>query len=138
MGRNLAALASGLLFGLGLAVSQMVNPKKVQAFLDVTGDWDPSLALVMGGALAVTGIAFRFVLKRKSPVFGGSFALPAVAKIDRKLLTGAAIFGAGWGLAGYCPGPALAALSRPSVEAVAFVFAMLAGSLLCRLTLERR
>ncbi len=138
MGRNIAALASGLLFGLGLAVSQMVNPKKVQAFLDVTGDWDPSLALVMGGALAVTAIAFRFVLKRKGPVFGGHFTLPAVVHIDRKLLAGAAIFGAGWGLAGYCPGPALAALSRPSVEATAFVIAMLAGSLLCHFLFERR
>jgi uncharacterized membrane protein YedE/YeeE len=138
MGRNLAALAAGLLFGLGLAVSQMVNPQKVQAFLDVTGDWDPSLALVMGGALAVTAIAFRLVLRRKTPVFGGSFALPAGGRIDRRLLAGAAIFGAGWGLAGYCPGPALAALSRPGVESIVFVIAMLAGSLLCRLLFERR
>jgi uncharacterized membrane protein YedE/YeeE len=138
MGRNLAALAAGLLFGLGLAVSQMVNPQKVQAFLDVTGDWDPSLALVMGGALAVTAIAFRLVLRRKTPVFGGRFALPAGGRIDRRLLAGAAIFGAGWGLAGYCPGPALAALSRPGVESIVFVIAMLAGSLLCRLLFERR
>ncbi len=138
MGRNLTALLSGLLFGLGLAVSQMVNPHKVQAFLDVTGDWDPSLALVMGGALAVTAIAFRLVLKRKAPVFGTSFAIPTGAVIDRRLLAGAAIFGAGWGLAGYCPGPALAALSRPGIEAVSFVIAMLAGSLLCRALTERR
>ena len=138
MGRNLAALFAGLLFGLGLAVSQMVNPKKVQAFLDVTGNWDPSLALVMGGALAVTGIAFRFVLRRPGPVFGGRFALPVGASIDRKLLAGAAIFGAGWGLAGYCPGPALASLSRPSVEIAVFVTAMLAGSLLCAAIFERK
>lgn len=138
MRRNLAALASGLLFGLGLAVSQMVNPNKVQAFLDISGEWDPSLALVMGAALVVTSIGFRFALRRKAPVFGGRFALPALAQIDLKLLAGAAIFGAGWGLAGYCPGPALAALSRPGLEAPAFVIAMFAGSLLCRLLVERR
>jgi hypothetical protein len=138
MGRNLAALLSGLLFGLGLAVSQMVNPKKVQAFLDVTGDWDPSLALVMGGALAVAAIAFRLALRRPQPVFGGSFALPATGGLDGRLLAGAAIFGTGWGLAGYCPGPALAVLARPGLEAIVFVIAMLAGSLLCRLALERR
>ena len=138
LARNLAALAAGLLFGLGLAIAQMVNPKKVQAFLDVTGNWDASLALVMGGALAVTAVAFRFVLRREAPVFGGSFALPVGTVIDRKLLAGAAIFGMGWGLAGYCPGPALAALSRPGVEAAAFVTAMLAGSLLCAVIFERK
>jgi uncharacterized membrane protein YedE/YeeE len=138
MGRDLAALFAGLLFGLGLAVSQMINPQKVQAFLDVTGDWDPSLALVMGGALAVTGIAFRFVLRRPGPVFGERFALPIGASIDLKLIAGAAIFGAGWGLAGYCPGPALASLSRPGVETVAFITAMLAGSMLCAVIFERK
>ena len=138
MGRNLAALFAGLLFGLGLAVSQMINPQKVQAFLDVTGNWDPSLALVMGGALAVTALAFRFVLRRPSPVFGGHFVLPAVASIDRKLVAGAAIFGTGWGLAGYCPGPALATLSHPKLEALIFVSAMLAGSLLCAAIFEQK
>ena len=136
--RNLAALGAGSLFGLGLAVSQMVNPKKVQGFLDVAGNWDASLALVMGGALAVTLVAFRLVLKRPRPLFDDSFQLPAAKSLDRRLLAGAAIFGVGWGLAGYCPGPALAALSRGGVEAFVFVLAMLIGSLACAALTERR
>ncbi len=110
----------------------------MQAFLDVTGNWDPSLALVMGGALAVTLIAFRLVLKRPRPLFEGEFHLPRLTRVDRRLLAGAAIFGVGWGLAGYCPGPGLAALSQLTLEAAAFVAAMIAGSLACAALMERR
>jgi uncharacterized membrane protein YedE/YeeE len=135
--RNAAALAAGVLFGLGLAVSQMVNPKKVQDFLDIAGNWDPSLMLVMGGALAVGLVAFRLARKRPQPLFDHVFHLPTLKELDPRLLAGAAIFGVGWGLGGYCPGPGLAALSRPGLEALAFVAAMIAGSLVCAALFER-
>ncbi len=98
--RNLVGLVAGVLFGFGLAVSQMINPNKVLAFLDVFGNWDPSLAFVMGGALVVTMIGFRIVLRRPRPLLGESFSLPMKRDLDARLLTGAAIFGVGWGLAG--------------------------------------
>ena len=103
--RNLAALAAGLLFGLGLAVAQMTNPLKVLAFLDIFGNWDPSLALVMGGAVAVTLVGFRLVLRQPAPLFDTKFHLPTRRDLDRNLLLGAALFGTGWGIAGFCPGP---------------------------------
>ena len=130
--KNASALAAGLLFGTGLAISQMVNPRKVLGFLDVTGDWDPSLALVMAGAVGVTMLAFRFVLKRGQPLFDGEFHLPRLTKVDLKLLVGSAIFGLGWGIGGYCPGPGIAALSTGSVEALVFVAGMALGSFLYR------
>ena len=130
--RNASALAAGLLFGLGLAVSQMVNPEKVLGFLDVAGNWDPSLALVMGGAVGAAMLAFRFVLKRKQPLFDGEFHLPRLTKVDLRLLVGSAIFGVGWGIGGYCPGPGIAALSAGSVEALVFVAGMALGSFLYR------
>lgn len=130
--KNASALAAGLLFGLGLAISQMVNPEKVLDFLDVAGNWDPSLALVMAGAVGVTMVAFRFVLKRKQPLFDGEFHLPSLTKLDRRLLVGAGVFGLGWGIGGYCPGPGIAALSSGSVEALVFVAGMAIGSLLYR------
>ena len=130
--QNAGALAAGLLFGLGLAISQMVNPRKVLDFLDVTGNWDPSLALVMAGAVGVTMLAFRFVLKRKQPLFDGEFHLPRLTKVDRRLLVGSGVFGVGWGIGGYCPGPGIAALSAGSVEALVFVAGMAIGSLLYR------
>ena len=130
--KNASALAAGLLFGLGLAISQMVNPRKVLDFLDVAGNWDPSLALVMAGAVGVTMLAFRFVLKRKQPLFDGEFHLSRLTKVDRPLLVGSAIFGLGWGLGGYCPGPGIAALSTGSVEALVFVAGMALGSFLYR------
>jgi uncharacterized membrane protein YedE/YeeE len=129
----LAALAAGALFGVGLAMSGMTDPRRVLGFLDVAGDFDPALLFVLGGAVATTMLLFRFVLRRGSPVLAPRFQLPGVARVDRKLLGGAALFGIGWGIAGYCPGPALAGLGIASVEALWFVPAMLAGMLLHRL-----
>jgi len=130
--RNASALAAGLLFGLGLAISQMVNPKKVLDFLDVAGNWDPSLALVLGGAVGVSMLAFRWVTKRRQPMFESEFHLPKMTRVDRRLLAGSAIFGIGWGIGGYCPGPGIAALSAASVEALVFVAGMALGSFLYR------
>lgn len=123
----LTAVFAGFLFGLGLAVSNMMDPAKVLSFLDILGDWDPSLMLVMGGAVAVTLPGFRLVLKRQRPLFTGQFHLPTKSDIDRPLLAGAAIFGLGWGLAGLCPGPALAGLVTGEPRIIGFVIAMLCG-----------
>lgn len=128
IGPNAAALLCGVLFGAGLTLSAMVNPEKVLNFLDVAGHWDPSLALVMGSAVAVTLVAFPLVLRRPRPWFGARFQLPHKSNLDAPLLIGAALFGVGWGLAGYCPGPALAALSFGRSEPLVFVLAMLVGS----------
>ena len=111
MNRIFAALLSGILFGLGLTVSQMINPSKVLAFLDLAGAWDPSLAFVMGGALGVTAIGYPLVLKRAHPMFAQAFQIPTINAIDMRLVGGSALFGVGWGLSGYCPGPAISALS---------------------------
>jgi len=117
---------AGLLFGLGLAVSGMADPEKVLGFLDPLGAWDPSLALVMGGALAVSIPGFALVRRRGRAVCG-PLQLPAAKSVDRDLLLGAVLFGIGWGLAGYCPGPALAGLGRLSMEALLFVPVMFLG-----------
>ena len=132
MNALLSALGAGFLFGTGLWVSGMANPKKVLGFLDVSGDWDASLMLVMGGAVAVTAIAFRFILKREKPLLEGEFQLPKKSDIDFPLVAGSAIFGLGWGIAGYCPGPAITALSTLSTESIVFVAAMIAGGFLQR------
>jgi uncharacterized protein len=129
----LAALAAGLLFGLGLTISQMANPAKVLGFLDLGGDWDPSLAFVLAGAVATSAIGFRLVQRVGRPLLAPAFRLPGATRIDRPLLLGAAIFGLGWGLIGFCPGPALAALGLDGSTAPVFVLAMLAGMLLHRL-----
>ena len=120
-------LASGLVFGIGLTISGMVNPEKVLAFLDPVGLWDPSLALVMAMALAVFSLTNAFLGKRIRPLFGSTFHRPSSLTIDRRLLSGAALFGVGWGLAGYCPGPALAALVFNFREAAIFLPAILLG-----------
>lgn len=125
-------LGAGFLFGVGLWISGMANPKKVLGFLDVTGDWDPSLMLVMGGALAVVLFGYRFVLRRAVPLFDKRFYIPARNDVDLRLVAGSAIFGAGWGIAGYCPGPALTALSTLSNESIVFVLAMIAGGFIHR------
>src|SRR5262245_65236339 len=104
--RPLASLLTGIVFGLGLVISGLANPAKVLNFLDVAGTWDPSLAFVMGGAVATTWLGYRLVLARPKPVCDTRFHLPTSTAIDRRLLAGAAVFGVGWGLAGYCPGPA--------------------------------
>jgi len=128
---------SGLLFGLGLTVSAMVNPAKVIGFLDLFGNWDPSLALVMGGGLAVTMPAFRFILKRDKPLLESRFFLPTSKDVDRKLLGGAVLFGIGWGLAGLCPGPALTSLVTLNSSVWLFVLAMVGGMFFHRLVLEK-
>lgn len=138
MRRILHALVAGAVFGLGLAVSQMTNPDKVLNFLDLAGQWDPSLALVMGGALAVAMPGFAWLRSRGCTLDCGSLPAPPAARIDRRLLIGSALFGIGWGLAGYCPGPALANLAHGSADAIVFVVAMLAGSQLARLLPELR
>jgi uncharacterized membrane protein YedE/YeeE len=130
---SLAALVSGALFGLGLAMAGMTDARRVLGFLDVFGAFDPTLMFVLGGAVATTTVLFRFVLRRGSPVLAHSFQLSNLKHIDRRLLGGAALFGIGWGIAGYCPGPALAGLGIVSVEALWFIPAMLAGMLLHRL-----
>jgi len=127
MKKILLALVSGILFGLGLSLSQMVNPEKVLGFLDITGNWDPSLAFVMIGALAVAFISFRWVLKRPAPLLDDSFHVSKRREIDKPLLLGAALFGIGWGMSGYCPGPALASLGLGTREALVMVIAIYAG-----------
>jgi hypothetical protein len=132
----LSAFGAGLLFGIGLWVSGMANPKKVLAFLDVAGNWDPSLLLVMAGAVAVTAAAFRPTLKRAAPLLEPKFVTPTRRDIDWPLLGGAAVFGAGWGIGGYCPGPALTALSNLTGEVFVFVAAMIAGGVVHKLLLD--
>lgn len=128
-----AAFLTGLVFGIGLVVSQMVNPAKVLNFLDVAGSWDPSLALVMVGAIAVTGLGYKLVLKQPAPVFAERFQVPTRQDLDARLLSGAAIFGIGWGLVGLCPGPALTVLGTGRGDAFIFAAAMFAGFFLNRL-----
>lgn len=132
--RNAASLLAGTLFGAGLAVSQMTDPAKILAFLDVTGDWDPSLLLVMGGAVAVSTVAFRWILKRPAPLLDTQFDLPQSRLIDGRLLAGAAVFGIGWGLAGYCPGPAVASVAFANPEALWVLPAIAVGTVLQRLS----
>lgn len=122
-----AAIAAGALFGAGLVVSGMTMPAKVIGFLDFAGAWDPTLMFVMGGAIAVHAVAYRLVRRRASPLLGGAFHVPTRKDIDVRLVAGAAIFGVGWGLAGYCPGPAVASIVTGRLAPIAFVAAMLAG-----------
>ena len=127
MSKLFLSLLSGLVFGLGLVVSGMSNPAKVLAFLDLAGAWDPSLALVMGGAIAVAMPAFWLAGRRQRAILGDPMQLPAARRIDRRLLLGSLAFGAGWGIAGFCPGPALVSLLAGQAKAWTFVAAMLAG-----------
>lgn len=124
---------SGLIFGLGLLVSGMANPLKVQNFLDVFGHWDPSLAFVMGGAIAVTLPGFFLLKKRERPLIAPEFRWPGRTDIDARLVGGAALFGIGWGLGGFCPGPALTALPFLTTGVLVFVPAMLAGFVLAKM-----
>ncbi len=127
MNKYFIALLSGIIFGLGLSLSQMVNPNKVIDFLDIFGHWDPSLAFVMMGALAVAFISFRIILKRPEPLLEKAFHKSHRTEIDKSLLAGAAIFGIGWGLSGYCPGPAVASLGSGNFEALIMVISIYAG-----------
>ena len=121
------SLLAGLVFGIGLMVSGMANPAKVLGFLDLFGRWDPSLALVMGGAVAVSAVAFAIARRRSASLLGAALKLPTARQIDRRLVMGSVLFGIGWGIAGFCPGPALVALGMGEAKALVFVAAMLAG-----------
>ena len=130
------ALVVGLVFGIGLIVSGMTDPSRVQNFLDLAGSWDPSLALVMGGAILVGLVAFRLAANRSRAILDGPMRWPTTARIDRRLVLGGLAFGVGWGLAGYCPGPALASLATGTVKPLIFTGALLAGMAIFEL-LER-
>jgi uncharacterized protein len=121
-----------LIFGTGLIIAQMTNPAKIIGFLDISGQWDPSLAFVMAAAVAVFSISYRLALRRHAPVFDKSFILPEKTRLDRPLIIGSLIFGAGWGLAGFCPGPAIVSIGFGDPRVWAFVVAMLAGMGLMR------
>jgi uncharacterized membrane protein YedE/YeeE len=133
--------AIGLVFGLGLVIAGMSDPAKVLDFLDLgaipTGGWDPSLAFVMAGAITVTFVGFKLVLRRPQPMFGGKFHLPTKTEIDARIILGPAIFGVGWGLAGFCPGPVFTALSTGGTAALMFVAAMLVGMASARWLADR-
>ncbi|WP_036489422.1 YeeE/YedE family protein [Myxosarcina sp. GI1] len=129
MRQKLIALLSGLLFGFGLSLSQMIDRDRVLGFLDVSGDWDPTLLFVLGGAVGVTVIAFRFVLRLPHPIYSNKFYLPTKKDIDLPLILGAAIFGIGWGIAGYCPGPGITALVLGIPNPILFIIAFIIGSL---------
>jgi uncharacterized membrane protein YedE/YeeE len=127
MMRDMAAGASGLLFGLGLIVSGMVNPTKILMFLDIFGNWDPSLALVMAAAIPVAAAGYAMASRLNAPLYAPTFTPPTLQRIDIRLFAGAGLFGVGWGLAGYCPGPAMASLGFGAWQAALFVCAMVAG-----------
>lgn len=134
----IVAYIAGLVFGVGIALSGMANPAKVLNFFDVAGTWDPSLIFVMGGALIVTAIGYRVVFGRTRPMLDGRFHLPTAKTLDAKLLGGSALFGVGWGLAGFCPGGALPALGTGVTDVFIFVAAMAAGILITKLRLTAR
>jgi uncharacterized membrane protein YedE/YeeE len=135
--RLVMAFALGLLFGLGILISGMGNPAKVLNFFDVAGTWDPSLAFVMGGALAVTTIGYRFALGRKRPIFDDAYRLPPTSQIDLPLVSGAALFGIGWGIAGFCPGAVIPTLGLGHPESLIFFAAMVSGIFFMRLYRSR-
>jgi uncharacterized protein len=131
------AFVCGLLFGIGLIVSQMSNPAKVIGFLDITGQWDPSLAFVMAGAVAVFALGYRLALRRSAPLLDKSFALPGKTNVDKALISGSLLFGLGWGLAGLCPGPAIVSSSFGDPRIWMFIVAMLSGMAIVRVIRQR-
>ena len=135
---RLTSLLAGLLFGVGLAVSGMTRPSKVIGFLDIGGSWDPSLALVMVGAIAVHFVAYRLITRRSKPIFDDKFHLPTRRDADPRLIVGALLFGAGWGLGGFCPGPALVSAASGVFPAILFVAAMTAGMILEQATTAKQ
>lgn len=126
---GLVSLVSGVLFGFGLSLSEMINPQRVLGFLDIAGSWDPTLAFVMGGALIVSLPAYFLARKMQQPVCSTQFHLPTSKDVDKRLVLGAVLFGAGWGLAGFCPGPALAAVMTMQQDVLVFVASMVVGML---------
>tara|TARA_Y100001936_G_C15683768_1_gene462436 strand:- start:159 stop:563 length:405 start_codon:yes stop_codon:yes gene_type:complete len=124
---KVASLVCGIIFGIGLVISEMINPEKVLGFLNVFRDWDPSLALVMIGALVISTPIFHLFKNNNKPLFSSSFLIPKNKKIDKKLIIGSILFGAGWGLVGLCPGPAITSLALLNISSVIFVLAMLTG-----------
>ncbi|MGP0947542.1 DUF6691 family protein [Serratia sp. CY74008] len=136
--KTLLALLSGVIFGLGLIIAGMANPAKVLAFLDVTGQWDPSLALVMAGAIAVAAPAFLWARRRERSLLGETLQIPAAGRVDRRLLAGSALFGIGWGIAGICPGPAWVLAGVAIGRVWPFLLAMLAGMALYDIIMRRR
>jgi len=137
MKRAIVAFTCGLVFGAGLIISQMSNPAKVIGFLDITANWDPSLALVMAGAVAVFGVLYRLALRQGTPLLAPRFMLPEKDSLDAPLMVGALIFGVGWGLGGFCPGPAIVSAAFGDTRVWAFVAAMIAGMLVYRIGLRR-
>ncbi|EDX83006.1 YeeE/YedE family protein [Synechococcus sp. PCC 7335] len=125
--QDFLALGSGIVFGVGLGLSQMIDRQRVLGFLDLAGTWDPTLLFVLAGAVAFTVVAFRFVLRRKTPLLADKFYVPSRNDVDSRLVLGAALFGIGWGLSGYCPGPGITALVLGSWNPVLFVLALIAG-----------
>ncbi|MFT6914911.1 MAG: putative membrane protein YedE/YeeE [Motiliproteus sp.] len=138
LNRLLATLAAGTLFGFGLALSQMIDPAKVLNFLDIFGSWDPSLALVMAGGLAVNALLTPVILKRERPLFGEFFRLPSKSTIDKRIVIGGIIFGIGWGLAGYCPGPLITSLSFASPNILITLGAFVVGTFGTRWVLAQK
>jgi uncharacterized protein len=137
MMKLLSSLAAGLLFGAGLALSGMTNPANVRGFLDVFGAWNPSLLFVMGGAFITTFIGYHFIFKQHKPLFEAQFDVPTFTQLDVKLLSGSALFGIGWGLSGYCPGPAVVSLINPSQGVLAFLALYALSSFLTRFILSK-
>jgi len=135
--RAVVAFGCGLVFGAGLIISQMSNPAKIIGFLDITGNWDPSLALVMGSAVAVFGVLYRLALGQGTPLFAPRFSLPEKDRLEMPLILGALIFGIGWGLGGFCPGPAIVSAAFGDARVWAFVAAMIAGMVVYRIGLRR-
>ena len=133
MNQILSSLIIAVFFGFGLSLSQMINPARVVAFLDVMGNWDATLLFVMAGALSVTAPTYPLILRRRQPLLRGGFSMPIKTRIDAPLVLGAALFGVGWGMGGFCPGPALAGLASASPGVIVFVVAMIAGQWLISL-----
>ncbi len=127
MKSSLSALVAGIIFGLGLVLSEMVNPRRVRGFLDISGSWDPTLVFVMAGAVLVAAVGFKLVFSRGRPLFEDDFAVSSNRTIDARLIFGAVLFGVGWGIAGLCPGPAIVGLATLNTDIVIFVIAMMAG-----------
>lgn len=138
MRSNISAFLSGLLFAIGLGISGMTNPANVLGFLDVAGNWDGRLAFVMGGAIAVHAALRPLIHKRERPLFSAKFPSLSASRVDRKLLVGAGLFGVGWGLGGYCPGPALTSIATGAPQLLVFVSAMFAGMFLAQVLPARR